>query len=75
MSTNTRGKAETQTLKKNLEDQLSRLLAQLQDLEDSKAELDVSEYDDMKADTLAQVVQQLIVFALMFERWESSKLH
>lgn len=55
MSTNTRGKAETAGLKKNIEEQLNRLLAQLQDLEDSKADLDAKEYEEMKADTYSQL--------------------
>ena len=55
MSTNTRGKAETAGLKKNIEEQLNRLLAQLQDLEDSKGDLDAKEYEEMKADTYSQL--------------------
>jgi hypothetical protein len=54
MSTNTRGRAETASLKKNIEEQLNRLLAQLQDLEDMKGELDAAEYEEMKVDTHQQ---------------------
>ena len=43
-------------LKSKLESQLSRLLDQLQDLEDNKNDLDVEEYDEMKADTMEQEV-------------------
>ncbi len=41
-------------LKSKLEVQLSRLLDQLQDLEDNKNDLDEEEYDEMKADTMEQ---------------------
>eukprot|EP00002_Diphylleia_rotans_P011717 TRINITY_DN2307_c0_g1_i1.p1 TRINITY_DN2307_c0_g1~~TRINITY_DN2307_c0_g1_i1.p1 ORF type:complete len:194 (-),score=69.78 TRINITY_DN2307_c0_g1_i1:139-720(-) len=50
-----RGKAETEKLRTNLQDQLNRLLAQLQDLEEMKSEMDASEYDEMKADTIQQL--------------------
>jgi hypothetical protein len=39
-----RGDSETVRLKQNIEDQLKRLLTQLQDLEDMQEELDDDEY-------------------------------
>lgn len=39
-----RGKAETEKLRSNVEDQLNRLLSQLEDLEELKEELDEAEY-------------------------------
>lgn len=50
-----RGKQETEKLKTNVEDQLNRLLAQLQDLEEGKEFLDEDEYESTKADTLQQL--------------------
>eukprot|EP00744_Colponema_vietnamica_P012457 GILI01017477.1.p1 GENE.GILI01017477.1~~GILI01017477.1.p1 ORF type:complete len:115 (-),score=46.10 GILI01017477.1:10-354(-) len=50
-----RGQQETDKLKKNIEDQLNRLLTQLNDLEEMKAELDEAEYESTKADTLEQL--------------------
>ena len=41
-------------LKSKLESQLSRLLDQLQDLENNKDDLDEEEYVEMKADTMEQ---------------------
>lgn len=40
---------------KNIEDQLSRLLTQLQDLEDMREDLEEDEYIDSKEDTLKQM--------------------
>lgn len=39
-----RGQAETEKLRSNVEDQLNRLLSQLEDLEELKEELDEDEY-------------------------------
>jgi len=39
-----RGDAETQQLRHNVEDQLKRLITQLQDIEEMKEELDEDEY-------------------------------
>jgi hypothetical protein len=39
-----RGKQETEKLQKNIEDQLNRLLSQLEDLEELKADLAEDEY-------------------------------
>lgn len=50
-----RGNEETKKLKANVEDQLNRLLTQLQDLEDLKDELDPEEYKQTKEDTIAQL--------------------
>ena len=41
-------------LKSKLESQLSRLLDQLQDLEENKDDLDEEEYAEMRADTMEQ---------------------
>jgi len=49
-----RGQQETQQLKQNLQEQLNRLLTQLQDLEDNKADLG-EEYEEMRTDTLQQL--------------------
>lgn len=49
------GKAETERLKKNLEDQLDRLVQQLEDLEECRSELEKSEYDETKAETMEQL--------------------
>eukprot|EP01101_Sappina_pedata_P009591 TRINITY_DN564_c0_g1_i1.p2 TRINITY_DN564_c0_g1~~TRINITY_DN564_c0_g1_i1.p2 ORF type:complete len:202 (+),score=115.00 TRINITY_DN564_c0_g1_i1:2-607(+) len=51
----TRGRQETDKLRTNVEDQLNRLLAQLQDLETLKDELDDDEYEMTKSDTLDQL--------------------
>lgn len=50
-----RGQAETQKLRENLESQLERLIQQLADLEEVKDELDVSEYNDTKEETVEQL--------------------
>jgi hypothetical protein len=42
-------------LRKNMEDQRDRLLAQLQDIEELKDELDADEYESSKQDTVAQL--------------------
>ncbi|KAJ5076955.1 protein lzic [Anaeramoeba ignava] len=50
-----RGKQETEKLKKNIEDQLNRLLNQLQDLEELKEDLDQDEYESTKNETIEQM--------------------
>ncbi|XP_037090453.1 protein LZIC-like [Pollicipes pollicipes] len=50
-----RGVNETVKLQKNLSDQLDRLMAQLQDLEDSKDELDAEEYNETRQETIEQL--------------------
>jgi len=49
------GKQETAKLKANMEDQLNRLLTQLEDLEEMKGDLSAAEYKSMKDDTLQQL--------------------
>ena len=49
------GTVETAQLKANIQDQLTRLMMQLQDLEDLRAELDDDEYEETKQDTLEQL--------------------
>lgn len=50
-----RGQTETSKLKERLEEQLDRLMAQLSDLEECKADLEPDEYDETKAETLDQL--------------------
>ena len=51
----TRGTKESEQLRKNVEDQLNRLLQQLQDLEEMKDDMEESEYTSSKEDTLQQM--------------------
>jgi len=50
-----RGSAETEKLKQNLNDQLERLVQQLQDLEECREDLDDDEYEETKKETLDQL--------------------
>lgn len=50
-----RGLEETNKLRENLESQLNRLFQQLADLEEFKNEMDQSEYNDTKEETLQQL--------------------
>jgi hypothetical protein len=50
-----RGNAETQRLKANIEDQLNRLLTQLQDLEDMQDDFTEDEYQENRRDTIQQM--------------------
>uniref|UniRef100_A0A5F8HH43 Protein LZIC n=2 Tax=Monodelphis domestica TaxID=13616 RepID=A0A5F8HH43_MONDO len=50
-----RGKTETSKLKQNLEEQLDRLMQQLQDLEECREELETDEYEETKKETLEQL--------------------
>ncbi|EDV23899.1 Protein LZIC [Trichoplax sp. H2] len=50
-----RGKAETEQLKKRLEEQLDRLMAQLSDLEECREDLDEDEYEVTKKETYEQL--------------------
>jgi len=50
-----RGASETDKLRTNIENQLNRLLAQLQDLETLRADIDEDEYESTKKDTLDQM--------------------
>ncbi|XP_029157520.1 protein LZIC-like [Nylanderia fulva] len=49
------GKAETDRLRKNLEEQLDRLVQQLEDLEDCRVTLDETDYQEAKEDTMEQL--------------------
>ncbi|XP_046742842.1 protein LZIC-like [Diprion similis] len=49
------GKAETERLRKNLEEQLDRLVQQLEDLEECRSELDEADYNETKAETMEQL--------------------
>ena len=46
---------ESAALKKNVEDQLSRLLAQLDDLEELRDELEPDEVEEMRAETMEEM--------------------
>lgn len=50
-----RGKSETGKLRQNMEEQLDRLMQQLQDLEECREELDDDEYEETKKETLEQL--------------------
>ncbi|KAM4646554.1 protein LZIC isoform 1-T4 [Amazona ochrocephala] len=50
-----RGATETSKLKQNLEEQLDRLMQQLQDLDECREELDADEYEETKKETLEQL--------------------
>ena len=51
-----RGDVETNQLRANIENQLNRLVTQLQDIEDMKSEMDsVEEYESSKKETLDQM--------------------
>ncbi|CAE7896254.1 lzic, partial [Symbiodinium sp. KB8] len=49
------GQDETARLKANLDDQLQRLLTQLDDLEELREELEDDEYEEVRVDTLEQL--------------------
>eukprot|EP01031_Cornospumella_fuschlensis_P034899 gene34899-42262_t len=50
-----RGANETNLLKENIEDQLKRLLTQLEDVESMKEELDEDEYQSTRKETIEQL--------------------
>uniref|UniRef100_UPI00398E6488 protein LZIC isoform X1 n=1 Tax=Pristiophorus japonicus TaxID=55135 RepID=UPI00398E6488 len=50
-----RGKSETSKLRQNLEEQLDRLMQQLQDLDECREELEPEEYEETKQETLEQL--------------------
>lgn len=50
-----RGQAETEKLKQNLEGQLERLVQQLADLEECRGDIDPSEYEETKSETMEQL--------------------
>lgn len=51
----TRGRDETALLQQNVEEQMQRLIAQLEDLEANKADLDKDEYETLYNETLDQL--------------------
>ena len=65
-----RGEAETQALRQRVNEQLTRLMNQLSDLEENREALDPEEYDQMKQDTL----QQLKEFGDLLERQKSGNV-
>eukprot|EP01147_Barroeca_monosierra_P010101 gene10101-2268_t len=50
-----RGEKETDTLKRNLQEQLDRLMVQLRDLEELREDLDNDEYEETKQETIDQL--------------------
>ena len=50
-----RGANETDKLRQNVEEQMQRLLSQLEDLETEKDNLDPAEYQEMYDDTIQQL--------------------
>ncbi|KAM8829380.1 protein LZIC [Synchiropus picturatus] len=50
-----RGKSETGKLRQNMEEQLDRLMQQLQDLDECRDDLDDEEYEETKKETLEQL--------------------
>lgn len=65
-----RGEAETQALRQRVNEQLTRLMNQLSDLEENRDSLDDEEYNSMKQDTL----QQLKEFGELLERQKSGNV-
>eukprot|EP00743_Colponemidia_sp_Colp-15_P004895 GILK01005276.1.p1 GENE.GILK01005276.1~~GILK01005276.1.p1 ORF type:complete len:204 (+),score=45.35 GILK01005276.1:41-613(+) len=65
-----RGLSETGRLRANIEEQLNRLLTQMKDLEELKAELDEDEYESTKQDT----VQQLKEFEASLNKMKSGDM-
>jgi hypothetical protein len=51
-----RGQAETAQLKSNVEDQLNRLLSQLEDLEELREDLDEDEYNGKRKSICVQIL-------------------
>lgn len=51
-------------LRKNIQDQLNRLVSQLEDLENEKEGLDAEEYEEMRGETL----QEMKVFETQMEK-------
>ena len=47
--------SETDKLKHNLQDQLDRLMAQLQDLEEAKEDMEEEDYEETKKETIEQL--------------------
>jgi hypothetical protein len=49
------GQAETEKLKQNVQEQLNRLITQLQDLDEFRSELDDDEYEETRVDTVSEM--------------------
>lgn len=60
-----RGTEETARLRKNVEEQLNRLLEQLQDLDEYKDELDADEWAEMREETLEALQEMKASLAKM----------
>ena len=61
------GRAETDKLISNVQEQLNRLLTQLQDVDELRAELDDDEYEETRRETLsAMEVRRCTVCLLYF---------
>jgi ElaB/YqjD/DUF883 family membrane-anchored ribosome-binding protein len=45
----------TEQLRRNIQDQLNRLVSQLEDLENEKGSLEVEEYEEMRGETLEEM--------------------
>ena len=54
-----RGVKETEQLVKSMQAQMKRLLTQLDDLEEMREDLEDDEYEEMRQDTMEQMVRQL----------------
>lgn len=54
----------TAQLRQNIQDQLNRLVSQLEDLENEKEGLDADEYEEMRGETL----QEMKVFETQMEK-------
>lgn len=65
-----RGELETKKLREKIEYQLNRLLTQLKDLEELKADFEEEEYFSIKEDTL----QQLSIFEKQLDKWKSGDI-
>ena len=65
-----RGEAETQALRQRVNEQLTRLMNQLKDLEENRDALDDEEYTSMREDTL----QQMSEFEELLERQKSGNI-
>mmetsp|Transcript_103365 Transcript_103365/g.202691 ORF Transcript_103365/g.202691 Transcript_103365/m.202691 type:complete len:188 (+) Transcript_103365:78-641(+) len=65
-----RGDGETQKLRQNIEDQLKRLLTQLQDIEEMKQDMDEEEYESTRKET----IDQLKEFEISLEKMSSGNI-
>ena len=77
-----RGNSETLRLKSNIEDQLNRLLTQLQDLEDNREDFDEEEYEENRSSFFLSFFLLSTFFHLIFDlieeilsnKWKNLKL-